>query len=114
MLLAEIGKDDLVCATAISLCPYCQTQILMSVLGMTLCVMVMQTVMILMAVTGVSAGQDSREMDTTVQVSSIILTSVLWSTLNEEMRCGDNAERVSFSCQCKPGFTGDGYNCTGL
>ena len=31
-------------------------------------VMVMQTVMILMAVTGVSAGQDSREMDTTVQV----------------------------------------------
>ena len=40
----------------------------MSVLGMTLCVMVMQTVMMLMAVTGVSAGQDSREMDTTVQV----------------------------------------------
>ena len=49
----------------------------MSVL-VTTSVMVMQTVMILMAVTGVSAGQDSREMDTTVQVSSIILTSVLW------------------------------------
>ena len=40
----------------------------MSVLVAT-SVMVMQTVMILMAVTGVSAGQDSREMDTTVQVS---------------------------------------------
>ena len=45
-------------------------------LGMTLCVMVMQTVMILMAVTGVSAGQDSREMDTTVQVRS-------WFTNNQ-------------------------------
>ena len=32
--------------------------------------------------------------------------------------CEMNAECVntngSFSCQCKPGFTGDGYNCTGL
>ena len=31
----------------------------------------MQTVMILMAATGVSAGLDSREMATTVQVSSV-------------------------------------------
>ena len=31
----------------------------------------MQTVMILMAVTGVSAEQDSREMDTTAQVSYV-------------------------------------------
>ena len=47
---------------------YFVMQILMSVLG--ICVLITQTVMILMAVTGVSAGQDSREMDTTVQVSS--------------------------------------------
>ena len=49
-------------------------------LGMTLCVMVMQTVMILMAVTGVSAGQDSREMDTTVQVRSWFIKASLLIT----------------------------------
>ena len=32
------------------------------------CVMSMQTVMILMAATGVSAGKDSWKMDTTAQV----------------------------------------------
>ena len=39
----------------------------MSVLG-TVHVMVMQTVLIVMVVTGVSVCQDSREMDTTVEV----------------------------------------------
>ena len=43
------------------------TQILMNV-RQTTHVMSMQTVMILMAATGVSAGQDSWEMDTTAQV----------------------------------------------
>jgi hypothetical protein len=43
------------------------TQISMSVLG-TVHVMIMQTVMIVMVVTGVSVCQDSREMDTTVEV----------------------------------------------
>ena len=38
----------------------------------TTCVMNMQTVMILMAATGVSAGQDSWEMDTTAQVDQYI------------------------------------------
>ena len=31
---------------------------------------------------------------------------------------GENSECVNtegnYSCQCEPGFTGDGYNCTGL
>ena len=45
---------------------------------MTLCVTVMQTVMTLMAVTGVSAGQDSREMDATVQVSFRKLICTVW------------------------------------
>ena len=44
-------------------------QMLMSVLQGAIHVMIMQTVMILMVVTCVSAGQDSREMDTTVQVT---------------------------------------------
>ena len=42
---------------------------LMSVLQGTIHVMIMQSVMILMVATGVSAGQDFREMDTTVQVT---------------------------------------------
>ena len=33
------------------------------------------------------------------------------------MTCGENAECLntegSYSCGCKSGFTGDGYNCTG-
>ena len=44
-------------------------QILMSVLLGAIHVMIMQTVMILMVVTCVSVCQDSREMDTTVQVT---------------------------------------------
>ena len=44
------------------------TQISMSVLG-TVHVMIVQTVLIVTVVTGVSVCQDSREMDTTVQVS---------------------------------------------
>ena len=38
--------------------------------------------------------------------------------LNVTVTCGENAECLntegSYSCQCKSGFTGDGYNCTGL
>ena len=45
-----------------------RTQISTSVLG-EMHVMIMQTVLIVMVVTGVSVCQDSREMDTTVQVS---------------------------------------------
>ena len=44
-----------------------RTQISTSVLG-EMHVMIMQTVLIVMVVTGVSVCQDSREMDTTVQV----------------------------------------------
>ena len=44
-------------------------QMWMSVLQGAIHVMIMQSVMILMVATGVSAGQDSREMDTTVQVT---------------------------------------------
>ena len=48
-------------------------QILMNVRQKTR-VMSMQTVMILMAATGVSAGQDSWEMDTTAQVDQYMIT----------------------------------------
>ena len=48
-------------------------QMLMSVLLGTIHVMIMQSVMILMVVTGVSVCQDSREMDTTVQVCFYII-----------------------------------------
>ena len=65
------------------------TQISTSVLREKL-VMIMQTVLILMVVTGVSVCQDSREMDTTVQVS--LLQMVLgfnWSlTLGAHMQRG--------------------------
>ena len=43
---------------------------LMSVLLGAMDVMIMQSVMILMVATGVSVCQDTREMDTTVQVCS--------------------------------------------
>ena len=48
------------------------TQILMNV-RQTTHVMSMQTVMIPMAATGVSAGQDSWEMDTTAQVDQYMI-----------------------------------------
>ena len=47
---------------------FCLTQMSMNV-RQTTRVMNMQTVMIVMAATGVSAGQDSWETDTTAQVS---------------------------------------------
>ena len=50
----------------------------MSVLG-TVHVMIMQTVLIVMVVTGVSVCQDSREMDTTVQVS---LLQITWASVD--------------------------------
>ena len=35
-----------------------------------------------------------------------------------DVTCGENATCVNtegnYSCQCDTGFTGDGYNCTGL
>ena len=52
-----------------------RTQISTSVLG-EMHVMIMQTVLIVMVVTGVSVCQDSREMDTTVQVSFLQKTVV--------------------------------------
>ena len=44
-------------------------------------------------------------------------TVILFLDINECI-CGENAECVNtegnYICQCDPGFTGDGYNCTGL
>ena len=44
-------------------------------------------------------------------------TVILFLDINECI-CGENAECVNtegnYSCQCDLGFTGDGYNCTGL
>ena len=87
-------------------------------------VMIMQTVLIVMVVTGVSVCQDSREMATVVQVNCNILypplstTTLAYADINEceNVTCGENAECLntegSYSCGCKSGFTGDGYNCT--
>ena len=77
----------------------------------------------------VSASQGTQEMVTTVQVSFIfgIECKVFFYTITADINecetlnetCSDeNAECVNtvgnYSCQCKPGYTGDGYNCAGL
>ena len=57
--------------------PHCLStvQISTNVLG-SICAMLIQSVLTLMAATCVSVGQDMREMDTTVQVSITFTTQV--------------------------------------
>ena len=90
--------------------------------------MLMLSVMTQMVVTGVPVNQDFLEMDTAVQVQvlrnkankQLPYTVNITIDINEcdNVTCGENAECVNtegnYSCWCDPGFTGDGYNCTGL
>ena len=84
----------------------------------------MLNVSILRGPTAVSASQGLLEMDTaTVQVSFIQLPHNVMHFVRADINeCLDtcfeeNAECIntegSFSCQCSPGFTRDGYNYTG-
>ena len=91
-------------------------------------VMLMLSVRTQMVVTGVPVNQDFLEMDTAVQVQvlrkkankQLPYTVYITIDINEcdNVTCGENAECVNtegnYSCWCDPGFTGDGYNCTGL
>ena len=90
-------------------------------------VMLMLSVRTQMVVTCVPVNQDFLEMDTTVQVQilkkankQLPYTVYITIDINEcdNVTCGENAECVNtegnYSCQCDPGLTGDGYNCTGL
>ena len=86
----------------------------------------MLNVSILRGATVVGASQDSLEMDTTVQVSTyftihqlyliLLATADIDECLN--VTCGQNAmcdnTVGSYSCQCDPGFVGDGYKCTSM
>ena len=120
-------------------------------------VMSMQTVMILMVATGVSAGQDSCKMDTVVKVmyNMDVCMHIIWmlassyryyctsheivvvctytkfiplppsltllhADINEcetSNTCDEHADCRNtvgnYWCECRAGFLGDGYNCTG-
>ena len=69
----------------------------------------------------VQVRQDRRGLNLVHSSIDLLLTSVLMTDIDEcagnDTVCDGNADchdtDGSYWCECRPGFQGDGYNCTG-